>query len=1075
MKSCCGALLVSGLLDFTPTVLAATLQTKTCGATVRDGVVVALTNRLTGESFVRPTDGRASLAGLHRVSAPVLMVRDVTESSVAGSVEQSLAWSANAARWRLHGAADAESGDLLITQSGECPQKGISGISWGIADIPDSFDVLVPGCSGQQFSAGSPGGRREFDYPVLWEAQFVLVQGREGGFLIRAEDLNSRFKNLVVEHARGAFRLRFESRNLAPWEDKDHIESSRWRISPYRGPWQSGAALYREWAQKQFALDPLERQQPSWVHDIQFVVTMNLDQPLLKNLASHCIPRQTLLYLPNWRRDGYDRNYPDYTATTNFAAFVQEAHRLGFRVMPHMNYFGCDPKNPLYERFKPYQARDPFSKELLWWEWPAEPPIKFAYINPASRAWRELFVARLKEVVEVYGVDAFHLDQTLCIYNDANGLIDGMNCMDGNVALHEELRAALPAVALSGEGLNEVTCRHEAFAQRHVWGMDHVNGTWDDRQIAMCHPVSSAVLTPFTRLYGYLGMANPASTEASVSWQRAYEHFGVLPTYTWPEPAQLDQPPRAVADLLAQARFFQEHRPEPDFNGPWQTNDLFVYRLAGGGRASFRREDGVCFGTTQPLPGSARQSDFSKLKTETLFRRIEHVAEARLPGSIPNWPAYDAERFLGLDPRKFYPWSPQPRDLQALHVSRLPAGVKIEQSGRHTDFARFRFSRQPTEGDSIRLWEFMGEVSPGVQFSDGTTRRGDALDFEDDSGGATHPDGEGLFFHPPYKSLPAGAARPLTMLEVKLRLPQARHVVFESGVCLREAAVGKSDGVAFRVSARAGDRTVVSEAFNNQSTPNPLHLDLTPFAGQAVVLRLEVDAGPKGDPSFDWALFRRPCITVGPESETTEETIRVAGIAAGLRAGAGMITSAGEVRAVPRGAGDSEVRIPIPGTLILSLSQPATVTLPFDLLQAKFASHVVFSDGIEQPGFSYFDGQVTTSACVGESRRVLFLHPPAAGRSLADWLLRLPDQPVRLDTAVGIRDGAKSKGVAFEIQVNGATLFQKSVLPDAGWLPVRANLSRWRGQTVLITFITDSEGNMVCDWATWAEPRLEKQ
>ena len=27
------------------------------------------------------------------------------------------------------------------------------------------------------------------------------------------------------------------------------------------------------------------------------------------------------------------------------------------------------------------------------------------------------------------------------------------------------------------------------------------------------------------------------------AWRRAYEHFGVLPTYTWPDAAQLAQPP----------------------------------------------------------------------------------------------------------------------------------------------------------------------------------------------------------------------------------------------------------------------------------------------------------------------------------------------------------------------------------------------------------------------------------------------------------------------------------------------------------------------------------------------------
>jgi hypothetical protein len=453
------------------------LQTKTCGLEIRDGVIVALTNRLTGEAFVHAAPRPASLAALHRVNQPLLAVHDALDSASPVGIEESSAWLTNGASWRFRCEADRASGDLLITQSGDSGEEKVSGISWGIADISDSFDVLVPGNSGQRFSATSPAGRREFDYPMGWEAPFVLIQGRKGGFIIRAEDADYRFKNLLVEHTRHAFRLRFESRAFPPFGNKTRIESSRWRVSAYRGPWQNGAAIYRRWAEAHFKLTPLEQQQPAWARDIQFVVTMNLDQSLLADLARQCHPPQTLLYLPNWRRDGYDRNYPDYTAVTNFDAFVEEAHRLGFRVMPHVNYFGCDPKNPVFAQFKAYQARDPFSKELLWWEWPAEPPIKFAYINPASRAWRELFVARLKEVVSRHHVDAFHLDQTLSIYNDANGLVDGMNFFEGNVALHRELRAALPDVALSGEGLNEVTCRYEAFAQRHVWGMDHAHGT----------------------------------------------------------------------------------------------------------------------------------------------------------------------------------------------------------------------------------------------------------------------------------------------------------------------------------------------------------------------------------------------------------------------------------------------------------------------------------------------------------------------------------------------------------------------------------------------------------------------
>ena len=353
--------------------------------------------------------------------------------------------------------------DILVQQEGQLSTNGLVGVSWGIASVPDRYEVLVPGCSGQRFGADAPAQRRTFDYPMTWEAPFVLIQGQNGGIIIWADDATHRFKSLVLDHSQRAFRLRFESRSVAPFEDKREIVSSRWRIRAYAGNWQAGAAIYRQWAKARFGLVPLAQKSPAWAKAVGFVVIMGLNEPLLRDLASRCNPAQTLLYVADWRKDGYDRNYPDYTAQPATTPFIAEAHRLGFRVMLHVNYFGCDPTNPLYETFKQWQLRDPFTGELQWWEWPAQPPIKFAYINPSSRAWRELFVRRMAEVIKQTGADALHLDQTLCIYNDKNGIIDGLNWIEGSLALHRELREALPDVALSGEGLNEITSAIRAF------------------------------------------------------------------------------------------------------------------------------------------------------------------------------------------------------------------------------------------------------------------------------------------------------------------------------------------------------------------------------------------------------------------------------------------------------------------------------------------------------------------------------------------------------------------------------------------------------------------------------------
>src|ERR1035437_4738430 len=497
----------------------ATLDTTSCALAISKGVIVGLSNRLCGETLVRTFSQEVGLSGLYRLNQSDLRLEQaklLPQTNSATRLEWAAEWEqpgkAVAGRMWTRFEGEPGTGDILVQQEGKLTTNGLVGVSWGIASVPDQPEVLVPGCSGQRFGADAPAQRRTFDYPMTWEAPFVLIQGQRGGVVIWAEDYSHRFKSLVLDHSQRAFRLRFESRNLAPFEDKSGITSSRWRIRAYAGNWQAGTAIYRQWAKARFELLPLEKKSPAWARAIRFVVTMNLDQPLLKDLASHCNPAQTLLYLPGWRKDGYDRNYPDYTATAALGPFVAEAHRLGFRVMLHVNYFGCDPNHPSYATFKQWQVRDPFSGELQWWEWPAQPPIKLAYINPASRAWREMFVRRMMEVAGQYAADAFHLDQTLCIYNDKNGIIDRLNAIEGSLALHRELRRALPEVALSGEGLNEITSQYEHFAQRHIWGMDHVHRTWDDRQVAMSHAISSAVLEPYTQIYGSLGMGNPSDT-----------------------------------------------------------------------------------------------------------------------------------------------------------------------------------------------------------------------------------------------------------------------------------------------------------------------------------------------------------------------------------------------------------------------------------------------------------------------------------------------------------------------------------------------------------------------------------
>ena len=116
--------------------------------------------------------------------------------------------------------------------------------------------------------------------------------------------------------------------------------------------------------------------------------------------------------------------------------------------------------------------------------------------------------------------------------------------------------------------------------------------------------------------------SEPPTAETYLAETQKPEEVKDLPTYVWPNKGQLESLSPPTAALLEQASFFQKYHPVPDFETPWQREDLFVYRLRDGGGARFVRDQGVAF-EAHPK-GQAAQ---------VLERRIEGVAEAALPGS----------------------------------------------------------------------------------------------------------------------------------------------------------------------------------------------------------------------------------------------------------------------------------------------------------------------------------------------------------------------------------------------------------------------------------------------------------
>ena len=81
--------------------------------------------------------------------------------------------------------AAKDDGTLTVSQNADTQAPGIKSVQWGLI-VPDTNDLIIPVLGGIRLTADSPDaayGFQQFDYPNIWEAQMLLIQGEEAGCL----------------------------------------------------------------------------------------------------------------------------------------------------------------------------------------------------------------------------------------------------------------------------------------------------------------------------------------------------------------------------------------------------------------------------------------------------------------------------------------------------------------------------------------------------------------------------------------------------------------------------------------------------------------------------------------------------------------------------------------------------------------------------------------------------------------------------------------------------------------------------------------------------------------------------
>ena len=454
---------------------------------------------------------------------------------------------------------DPDSGDLCVTPSGRSARRGVLAARWNLPFAREA--ALVLPCINGLFIESDrefPGNDR-FPWPYRWNAQLAIAQRGGQTLMVHSHDTACKFKALNLNRKDGLTTLGFDSEQVGPVGENRAAGGVEWRLNVYAGDWQMPALRYRNWMTRTYQLSEIRARRPAWVTNISLAFQWSDANPRLLDALAQLHPAaQTLIHLSNWRTSKYDVDYPDYLPSEPAQAFMDKANQMGFRVMPHFNFFACDLKHPFFQQVRDWQMRSVGRNEPEGWYWPPDTHAytRMAYIHPGLGLWRRTLIDQVRDACARLKAPVAFLDQTLCTWNTDNGLVENLTTVEGLRQMQEEFTAIQPDLVLAGEGLNEISFQRQCFAQAHIhdgWG------ELKPHHILAAHPICAFLWQGHTRLLGYYH-CGPKDKDAEIGVE-VYRRMGAIPTLICNDPTLIGAEQPIVKKIVDLARSVKQAAP----------------------------------------------------------------------------------------------------------------------------------------------------------------------------------------------------------------------------------------------------------------------------------------------------------------------------------------------------------------------------------------------------------------------------------------------------------------------------------------------------------------------------------
>jgi hypothetical protein len=545
------------------------IETITLSAIIRDGFLISLKSRFTGEEFINDfdTNNYSALQLVYRKSEVVdinkknygnIVLRQVSDQQVEVVFHS---WNGDGV---LNISTDNITGDLIIEPSAFASRPEVLACRWNIPGIQKELQLVAPLFQGVKLRLDDPLIQdNRWNWPMSWEAGLAILQSVKGGFFIHTRDTRYRYKALKTGLKNDPFILGLDTEAYGPVDNNLAAGGLGWRLNVYQGEWQVPALKYRDWLWNAYDLKGEEERRKQWIYDVKFAISWCPGDPaILDELAKKIAPSKVLLHYPDWRTDIYDQNYPDYKASEIGRNFIQKSRKMGFHIMPHFNSIDMDPSHPAYTMIRDFQYRDIESKKLMGWSWVDGRAIGvpesnesrmhnrdknvMIKVHPGLSMWRSILGENILEAGRDNDLDCVFIDVTLVTQNLHNCLVESTTSTEGMKLLISHVGQLGKGLVVGGEGLNEVTMQGLSFAQAHLF-KSWQNSVEGVERTGGCD-LNQLLFGKLCRIIGYSGLGGNDKDEET-RMQVHVEHGGI-PTITINSVKEIMNPNKAVKHMF---------------------------------------------------------------------------------------------------------------------------------------------------------------------------------------------------------------------------------------------------------------------------------------------------------------------------------------------------------------------------------------------------------------------------------------------------------------------------------------------------------------------------------------------